>query len=245
MTLYLDEGNTRIKAWWLVEGAPARSWQGDRAEDLLQVWPLRREAAIPVVVATVRDAANLLARLGAAGLPPGPRHIVAVNRGLMDTVYADAQSLGIDRWLAVLAVRERTPPGQPALVVDAGTAITVDLLTADGCHGGGYILPGLQLQLDALARHTQRVQVGQPCWTQTGLGQTTAECVSYGVLASVVGAIRQASEAAQRQTGQAPALWLTGGDAALLAAQLPAAHVDTGLVLSGMRAAARLQQPSA
>ena len=66
--------------------------------------------------------------------------------------YADTLQLGVDRWLAVLAVSKLTRA--PSIVLDAGTALTIDLLDSDKHHLGGYILPGVDLLLSALSEKT-------------------------------------------------------------------------------------------
>ena len=71
--------------------------------------------------------------------------------------YDDPSSLGIDRWLGMMASYSRYQAS--VLVVDAGSAMTLDLVTAEGRHIGGYILPGLTLMRDALWGGTDRVKV--------------------------------------------------------------------------------------
>ncbi|MDP1069535.1 type III pantothenate kinase, partial [Klebsiella pneumoniae] len=65
--------------------------------------------------------------------------------------------MGVDRWLAMLAAWQRV--GQSCWVVDCGSAITLDLLDAEGRHQGGYILPGLRLMQQSLLGNTAEVRV--------------------------------------------------------------------------------------
>lgn len=238
MTLYIDEGNTRIKAWWVERGQVLLSWQGVDLHALVAQLPQAAGQQVDLVVASVRRVELLLQGLHRTGLAVGKLTVVGVDRSRLDTVYADALTLGIDRWLAVLAVKQMQPAGRPALVIDAGTAVTMDVLTPDGRHGGGYILPGLSLQLDALARHTQRVQVSAPRWRGIEFGQDTPSCVSHGVLAAMVAMANQAVVTLKTETGQVPTLWLTGGDAGIVGPHLPQAVLNEHLVLQGMMAAA-------
>ncbi|MEY4588820.1 MAG: hypothetical protein RL497_896 [Pseudomonadota bacterium] len=124
--------------------------------------------------------------------------------------YAEPQRLGVDRWLALLAARQ-VMQGD-VVVVDAGTAITLDLLTGQGQHLGGYILPGVVRQAESLG--VTRVQVVsaqlQPQWMP---GQATQECVSAAITASILGLCCRA------QHHLPAAHWcLTGGDVNWLAA---------------------------
>ena len=72
--------------------------------------------------------------------------------------YATPEQLGADRWAALVAARLRAHTTDlfpaPVVVVNAGTAVTIDTLDADGRFRGGVILPGLRLMLRALADHT-------------------------------------------------------------------------------------------
>ena len=73
--------------------------------------------------------------------------------------YADAAKLGVDRWLAILAARAQTESA--FIAVDCGSAITVDLVTSQGEHLGGYIAPGLRLMREALESKTASIKLGQ------------------------------------------------------------------------------------
>ena len=66
--------------------------------------------------------------------------------------YADVTRLGVDRWLAMLGAFERSKG--PCIVIDSGTAFTLDILNEDGMHLGGYILPGLWLMKESLTCKT-------------------------------------------------------------------------------------------
>ena len=74
----------------------------------------------------------------------------------MTSGYRDPERLGVDRWLALIAARERSK--QPTVIVDAGSACTIDLLDSEGRHLGGYILPGLTAMGEALVRGTHQIQ---------------------------------------------------------------------------------------
>ena len=98
------------------------------------------------------------------------------------TTYYDASQLGVDRWLALLALAEKQD-NQCVLLVDAGTALTVDLLL-DGEHQGGIIIPGHRLMRQSFYAKTGliRYQEGEKHkTTQHNWGKDTLSSISLGV----------------------------------------------------------------
>ena len=75
----------------------------------------------------------------------------------MSNAYRQAEKLGADRWMALLAAAELT--GGDQVVIDAGSAITVDLLRADGRHLGGAILPGFNTSLETFSRKSLNTSI--------------------------------------------------------------------------------------
>ena len=86
--------------------------------------------------------------------------------------YADLQSLGVDRWLAMLAAF-RQGGGGACVVVDGGSALTVDVVDGAGLHRGGYIVPGQSMMRDSLVSNT-RIRLlppsGPPTKSTAGAG---------------------------------------------------------------------------
>ena len=74
--------------------------------------------------------------------------------------YDEADRLGSDRWAALIAAHH-LHPDRDLLVVQAGTAVTIDTLSAQGNFRGGMIVPGFRLMLDALARSTAGLDTGR------------------------------------------------------------------------------------
>ncbi len=146
--------------------------------------------------------------------------------------YAEPARMGVDRWLAMLAARERHP-GQRLCVVDSGSALTIDLVAADGRHEGGYIIPGPLLMERALLLDTDRVRFAEDVGYGLEPGQSTAEAVRHGVALAQLGAIEQSL----RQAAQpGPQLIVTGGGGEWLAAKLSvAAELAPDLVLDGLQ----------
>ena len=150
--------------------------------------------------------------------------------------YADVSRLGVDRWLAMLGAFDRSKG--PCIVVDSGTAFTLDILNQDGVHLGGYILPGLRSMKESLTCKTGvRLQAKalEPCLE---LGNSTDEAVINGGLAALVALIEKKIEELSK-SGCDPKVYLTGGDADFFVRQMdfPALELDMDLVLDGLRIA--------
>lgn len=92
--------------------------------------------------------------------------------------YATPETLGADR-LAAAAGAFTLHPGHDLLIIDAGTCITYDYVSADGHYLGGNISPGIEMRLDAMHEHTVRLPRAED-GTQTGIGRTTTEALRNG-----------------------------------------------------------------
>ncbi|GAA5218773.1 type III pantothenate kinase [Corallincola platygyrae] len=155
--------------------------------------------------------------------------------------YRQYGNLGVDRWLAMLGARVECRA--PLIVIDVGTAITVDLVDEFGQHKGGWITPGLKTMREALFGNTQKVagpgQSNTPGSDDLSarFGITTADCVSGGLQAVLIGVFQQAKDTARRtlKTNTAPKLFVTGGDATKLPdCLLSESEYRPDLVLQGL-----------
>ena len=144
--------------------------------------------------------------------------------------YADPQRLGVDRLLALVAAHARA--AQPWLVVGVGTALTIDLLAADGRHHGGRIAPSPTLMRDALhQRAPQLPPTGGRC---VAFADDTADALASGCEGAAIALIADSRERAARALGAPPRLLLHGGGSAALSPQLPDAASAPALVLEGL-----------
>ena len=154
MNLFVDIGNHRVK-WATDRGAggvcelPPADWRCMRELEPRAVW------ASCVARAPVADEFGRYARRHWSLAP----NFVRARRAQCGVInrYADAETLGNDRWAALIGARALCG-AQSAIVLDAGTAITIDALDADGVFRGGVILPGWHSMHTALAAHT-RIEV--------------------------------------------------------------------------------------
>ena len=147
--------------------------------------------------------------------------------------YENPAQLGVDRWLAAAAAWNAAR--RPLLVIDLGTAATLDFVAAGGRHLGGYIVPGLGLMAVALAQGTAGVRVAGDVGADIGPGANTAQAVRRGALAMLIDFIEASARRFAAQLGERPAAYLTGGDAALVAGRLALeTRVAPDLVLDGL-----------
>lgn len=124
--------------------------------------------------------------------------------------YESPTKLGIDRWLAFLAAYHDAK--KAVVVIDIGTAMTVDLVDKTGLHVGGWISPGFRLMNLALTEHTALVRSGGHHGEDLVFGQNTKECVQNGCRAALAGTVLYAVNKAQSHFAQEEvAVYLTGG----------------------------------
>lgn len=160
--------------------------------------------------------------------------VEAVACGLVNS-YEHPENMGVDRWLAAVAAFAQCQSA--CLVVDCGSAVTMELISADGHHRGGYIVPGLGLMRRSLFQDTDAVKVNAaPLAAILSAGKNTADAVNHGLVLMVVGLVEKAlAELTAETSGPPPVLWVTGGDGKLLIPYLPApSRFDEHLVFDGL-----------
>jgi type III pantothenate kinase len=177
------------------------------------------------------EGAGAVVRVAGAGLPVQ-----------LPTRYRDPRECGLDRLLGALAAHERGAAPRPAVVIDAGTAVTIDGISVEGQFLGGMILPGLDLCLQALAASTAlpRVHLRDLEPPPPVLGRSTAECLAAGGRHALVAGLQAAVGWVGAEVGGDPALVVSGHDGEWLARLWPDAELAPDLVLEGLsRAFAR------
>lgn len=165
----------------------------------------------------------------------------APELGGVSNGYEQYQSLGLDRWLALVGAFSLC--GGACLVLDLGTAVTADLVSARGGHLGGYICPGMPLLRNQLCTHTRRIRydatAAQQAMRSLGPGRSTAEAVERGCALMLHGFVDAQMQVAREQLGEF-SVFLTGGDAALVRQRLPMARIVPDLVFVGLAIACPL-----
>lgn len=147
--------------------------------------------------------------------------------------------VGVDRLLDAVAANSRRRPGAPAVIVDSGSAVTVDYVDESGAFRGGVIFPGPRLMAKSLHDYTALLPVVElrppiPAVPATA----TRPAMEAGIFWAVVGGIEAVLARYAREAGQRPDLFLTGGDGALLSPALPEAQHWPTMTLEGTRLSA-------
>ena len=233
MILEVDIGNTRTK--WRIKDREKVLYRGVQAtESIISDFKIDRKfedglttAAISSVINTqIRD--RFIRKLRARYRIQSKIAVVSERVGLVECGYRRVSELGVDRWLAILAGFHRG--AGPTVVIDAGSALTVDFVDDSGKHRGGYIAPGISTMRDSLLNNTEGISSYATAIGDPGVpGSATGEAVSKGCFLSAVCLIKYLIK------DQASNLLLTGGDAQLLLQYFTEAPVYVeDLVLEGL-----------
>jgi type III pantothenate kinase len=238
MILAIDAGNTRIK-WglWEDRGFVAQgSILTPRAAELpdaLHMLP-RAELAIGSNVAGATVRAAIEAALSPWRLPVSWIVSMAAQCGVISR-YENPAQLGTDRWAALVGARARCSGA--CVVVNAGTAVTMDALTAQGVFLGGLILPGLELMARSLAAGTADLPL-QPGRFQP-FPVNSVDAIRSGALQAIAGAVDRMIHLLAAQDAPTQLL-LSGGAADTIAPILTREYVlAPALVLEGLVAIAQ------
>ncbi len=145
--------------------------------------------------------------------------------------------VGIDRLFDAVAANHRRSPGRAAVVIDAGSAVTVDWVDEKGAFTGGAIFPGIRLMALALHQYTALLPLIETPREMPALpGTSTRAAMAAGMVWATAGGVKALIEQYSRQTAVPPHVFLTGGDGPLLHRILDAAVVHlTDLTLDGIR----------
>lgn len=189
--LQLDVGNSSAK-WRLVTNgratATGKYLAGDEASRQLlfdcaaqvgQIW-------ISSVAAPAAEAELAAMVRNHWGVEPWFARTQARSGNLVNS-YDDPGRMGVDRWLVMLAASQRI--SGRACVVDAGSALTIDIVDASGRHEGGYIIPGPALMERALLLDTDRVRFEEEVDYDLTPGSSTAGAVRHGIALAQAGAV--------------------------------------------------------
>lgn len=237
--LTIDAGNTRIKWGLFDDTGTLTELSAFPHNDLVNVrFPRADRVIISNVAGDVMalQLAKLLEQFALVQWLTSKHAALGVTN-----TYTTPSKLGTDRWAALIAAwhREKTA----CLVVNAGTAVTIDALDANGIFIGGMILPGLELMRRNLHTATAQlpfspIAVDQPAAI---FATDTENAMFSGALQAICGAINQAAIALQQTSGPTPTILLSGGNAQLISQGLSVASDVTkhvvivdNLILEGL-----------
>ena len=143
--------------------------------------------------------------------------------------YQDPSKMGVDRWLAMIAAYKVVK--KAVVVIDCGSAITVDYVTAEGKHQGGYIIPGLRLMRQSLLQNTAQVRFEKDQTRGvTHPGVSTAEAVLHGSAYL----FKALAHELKRDLDSEVDMFITGGDGALMHELVAVGRFEPDLVMDGL-----------
>ena len=220
---------------WPSDRATAETWAG-RLRDLAPgAEAVGLASVVPALTPVLVEAAE-----AACATPPV---VVSASCPLpFRLAYRTPATLGADRLAAAAAAWALAGGPAPVVALDAGTAITLDVISAEPAYLGGAILPGPDLLRRALARDTGQlpdVAFAAPppnAGSATSpIGSTTAESIQAGLTGLVVGGVERLLRQTADALGAEPAVVVTGGWGPWLAGRLGLYRVEPHLVLDGVR----------
>lgn len=237
MILELDCGNSLIK-WRIVDADGVCIVSGVASDSALLVDELKTYHILGCRLVSVRSDAEtkaladvLTQALGVAVRIAAPApELAGVKNG-----YNEYTRLGMDRWLAVVAGFHLA--NGACVVIDLGTAVTVDFVDRNGHHLGGYICPGIELMRGQLQQHTRRIRYTPSAEDALKLntpGTNTAEAVERGCVMMLQSFARAQLEVAKQLLGEHCQVFVTGGDAQWVLDDLPGARWIDDLVFKGL-----------
>ena len=239
--LLLDIGNSAVKGQWWDDGELRLTftcrfhagWQARLAARLADT------QAEQCYFSSVQDAeveSEIVSQLGCFIQASNLVRLVATRScGGVTNAYPEPANLGVDRWLDLLGAAALVQ--QDAIVVDLGSAITIDLLRADGQHLGGAILPGLDTSIEQFKRIMRNVDFDHPEIIHTSdPGCFTEACINIDYEVTEVCTIERLVDRWIERLAPNVVLILTGGGASYLHKHLSREHkLVPDLVFQGMR----------
>lgn len=236
--LLLDAGNTRIK-WALVRGD---AWLADgvvetatpaRLADAWRALPVAPQRLVACNVAGARVRESVASVAAAMQIEPHWFASTGHAAGVSNT-YDRPTQLGADRWAAALGAWHRGH--RACVIVNAGTALTVDALDDAGQFLGGLIVPGIHTMLDSLAERT--AGLARQAGSYRAFPSNTGDAMWTGALDAALGAVERVMRRLSEHSGREVAALVSGGGSALLLAHLDQARVShvEHLVLEGLLA---------
>jgi type III pantothenate kinase len=231
MLLVIDIGNTRTK-WALADDVGKLSAMEIYLNaDIAKVkFPMKQAQKAVISNVAGEEMAQKISQL----LVPLPLHFVKATKQACGVKNNYQTALGADRWAALVAAWHNTK--HASVVVNAGTAITIDSLGRDGAFLGGTIMPGLYLMQQALSHNTAQLNVSDGIVRE--FPTNTQDAITTGCSNAVAGAIHLMLKRLEKHSGWLPKLIISGGDAHKVAQALnlnvKQVIITENLVLQGL-----------
>lgn len=234
--LLIDNSNTRTK-FALGDGDRLLPWRGVLATADVSAESLEKLLAgvtfDAVAVCSVVPAKGAVLRAVFDG--KFPLHFLDCKSPLgMGIDYPNPAQIGADRLANAAGVLSRH--GVPAIIIDFGTAVTFDVISAEPAYCGGVIAPGLGAMSGYLSKKTALLPEIDLVEPDSAIGKSTVHAMQAGAVFGYRGLVREIIAQITREVSGAPKIIATGGDAALIARGLPEIQsVDPEITLDGLR----------
>lgn len=232
MRLLIDAGNTRTK--WAIMDATGILLQGACTNEALD---FTEETASTIANCSDIYISNVAGTSHALKLEKLlqnfniPLHFIHSGKQACNVInhYENPKALGTDRWAALIAAWQQTKAA--TVVVNAGTAITIDALLPDDLQhnlahfAGGMILPGIQLMHKSLSAGTAQLMDIKPDKihhddTFNVFGLDTATAIQAGITQAAAGAVEKMAAMLYEKNNKLPHVIISGGDAPMIASQI-------------------------
>ena len=155
--------------------------------------------------------------------------------------YTPAENLGPDRLAAACAAWH--PGGTSQIIIDAGTAITIDVVHADGTFLGGVIMPSPTLSSRALADYTAKLPNVSLTPPEGAFGTSTVEALQHGLINGMIDGVLGTIARIEQFLDSSLVITITGGWHQVLAEHIPRAQINQDLVLHGIRLLMQFNPP--
>ena len=231
-TLYLDIGNSSIKAAYKEEGNWVRVGDSFKSATYLISWlDKHKESIEELVVASVRRDHFLLLQKQVTNQKITQITIDDVPAEKLD--YSTPKTLGIDRYLDCLGAFKESKKG--VVVIDAGSACTIDMMDTNGVYKGGIIMPGLQSIMNVFKTAAPELPEIEKEIPSNWPGKNTAESLQWGQVGFFIDGIESALRRFRDRYGDFE-LYITGGDGETISHLIAEkSNNDSFLIFKGMQ----------
>jgi type III pantothenate kinase len=252
MLLTIDAGNTRTK-WAIFDRHGEITRHGACVNDQLSNIDLNPKSLgyERIIISNVAGKAHALRLENLLASHHLPMLWVKASQKACNVIndYAEVETLGSDRWASLIAAWHIKHA--PCVVVNAGTAVTIDALHSQSGNNqqgeflGGMILPGLKLMQTSLGLGTAQLPIKDTAQDSNEntpadiFAKSTIQAIDAGTMHAITGAIEHMANALEAKCGQTPFIVMSGGDAPVIQSYLtdavtnPTVIVDN-LVLKGL-----------
>ena len=242
MLLVIDAGNTRVK--WAQVDQNGRLFAHQASTYTALATSTLSEAIALVNDVVISNVAGEEVEKQLLTIIPKDKNTVFASSqseacGVVNS-YQAVDSLGVDRWASVIAAWDINK--QPCIVINAGTAVTIDAIARDnktkqGIYLGGSIMPGLQLMRRALAENTAQLSADSQ-GAYAAFPKKTEDAIESGCINAIVGGVVLQTKLLEKHSAFLPKVVISGGDAVKIAEalnpQLKRVKIVDDLVLLGL-----------